>query len=1806
MDAVLKQITLPRIQLLVAHNTNGYTASQTFDFNEGWSELYSNLLQFYYQYNLKSKLYNLGEIKTFDFERTNPLFRLKIEQKNKMFISEIFSGGVGNNQKLISDLLDFLLDVALEKFLPLIVQLSVTQQRNPAPLVIFKIIKCLLKYSLLNTKQITKLLDILVDKSAFFEKLEQLFYEESRSKKEEKTLKNLDLWAEVLIKYRQYMAEIFIMIFFYQIDHKLKIIIQNSLNLELTFLVDPVKKKNEDNLTKEDLTKEDVKMIENLKSRIDFNAIGVFDQERAENYMRVFLGYVISSPRQPPGKLSAKLKNMVRIFLDFVANVNDSIHNSLNLMNFDDFNLLQKTDFFGNEQQKSDQILKSQVSSFVSYCNKKYMKELEDFEIPEFIMDFECQINQIYLILKDIYKGSQELILIQEEFLRQNFLWILLNVILKYNTEMNQIQAKNQAFTEKILSIFDFCLFKNMFFQNMMMQYRFIKLLILAKEKSCFLIVEILKKAFDSNPSLMIFNEKYLSLFLNYCEKPQLPLKDEDANIRLQFFGLISLFLEWKYYTGHSIPEYDLICLNTLLNPHFTEEEFLKCSQINALIKDKSNKKNFIKIELLKQILNIIAKSTSKRFTQANYKTLKELFPLDEIKILLANVGEDYQMKLNIFRLFRNIYIFDKDNIMDDENRIYELVRPMIGGGKKPPQKDNPKEEKKSEFPSQNNTGELKLKTSSEPEAKGKTSSENQKKEGAGKGRGDAVHSADFEKIVQIVVDEFDRFLADSVKFIDFGPEKQKEKNMFSNYGVTMLISTLKYLSVQEIDYRLLTMRRANVVKAMAMKKEPWDDLCNESPIAKKLLFDVCQKLTKNEDSLREILKADIDKVKKKYLFEDMELAPLPSFLKEEVKRFDEMIDICAQLSGSKEKEEYLIYDLTTSTKLIKRYSNKLEERKSSVLIPFEILKKQMSFKKLSPGSILACFYESFKIDKISCNQTLKIDYECKQIFNVYMSILQKSDQKNDFLAKNLCEFLFIELGGGVSLPMKELSPRHQRSPSIKKRFAMEENKKQNEKEEVNSFEFASGKRNKKYNLIEIFCNIFFSASEIMQKYLLNLMEKDKQLLAEIENPKETDKYDLTILEIIWKELLLNLSFSYNRIRQDKLWKESSMRTIILIKLHQYLCEEDNKDFKMIIRLSKVKTKLAQPNERNETFKEDIRFEHIKNIFGRFWFRNDWSKKNFIIIKRSFMFPIAQAFFEFLIENMSGPNPDNQILIINTMDFKNCGAFLDTFEPSISEKLKNQNIQNEDDIAEKDIKHVQSIDVHQMNELKMTICDFFLTCCEGHLKDSIEPQLKKINFTEILETIVRLIKALAMKFLDKPKMTYHEYRQMKDSYKSSGFNQDQTRVLDMAMKLFVYMKILAEHSSTLHHLLETKKNIAVNIINNEKHSFQTRNLQCCKRRIERDNNEEEDELDMEKNFEECLSLKFLGSFAKKIEIITGDPLLQDYQKEYLFFEPNPKFSFLTQETKDEFLKNVDRTSHETKIQSLIAACTYFEQEISVTEKIKQKHPKLSAWFPNFYLHEKLLTLFCLLINSFIIFDYKDVNGGDFYYSMIVDGLGVGLFCCSIFLFSVWMIVRYPIEKETIVVKYCEKNGCVKTALTKTELFQLTFDTILDENWVRVLFIHIFCSFFGVTVSRGFFAIEVFAMINLSETFRYLTNSISLHYDQLIFTFLIIFLYIYVFSVFIFLYFQENMASDTCNSIIECFFENLTNGLTNGQGIVAYLIEEQMTANNYERFFAYVFINIMFFITVNCISLNLVLGIIVDTFGQLREKNAAYG
>ena len=115
-----------------------------------------------------------------------------------------------------------------------------------------------------------------------------------------------------------------------------------------------------------------------------------------------------------------------------------------------------------------------------------------------------------------------------------------------------------------------------------------------------------------------------------------------------------------------------------------------------------------------------------------------------------------------------------------------------------------------------------------------------------------------------------------------------------------------------------------------------------------------------------------------------------------------------------------------------------------------------------------------------------------------------------------------------------------------------------------NKLIFKNGKKNNKYIYLEIFSNVLFHSTSVIQSYIYEIITK--------KNSK--------FLDLIWLELLQNLTFVYNRVRQDKLWKEFFIRTILFFKFHQYLCEEDNKEFKKKFNIEKLKiTSNKQKNQ---------------------------------------------------------------------------------------------------------------------------------------------------------------------------------------------------------------------------------------------------------------------------------------------------------------------------------------------------------------------------------------------------------------------------------------------------------------------------------------------------------------------------------------------------------------------------------------------------------------------------------------------------
>ena len=137
-----------------------------------------------------------------------------------------------------------------------------------------------------------------------------------RKSKDKLTPDDLHKWSKVLIKYRQFFAEIIMLILVYRIDDKMFDLLRDNLDVNIQF--DPYPLNSDETFIKKDLL-----AIDGLEKKVNFERLGIFDEEMGSKFMRVFFGYVLSKPLDPPHPLTVKIKSIARIFMNFFANVND-------------------------------------------------------------------------------------------------------------------------------------------------------------------------------------------------------------------------------------------------------------------------------------------------------------------------------------------------------------------------------------------------------------------------------------------------------------------------------------------------------------------------------------------------------------------------------------------------------------------------------------------------------------------------------------------------------------------------------------------------------------------------------------------------------------------------------------------------------------------------------------------------------------------------------------------------------------------------------------------------------------------------------------------------------------------------------------------------------------------------------------------------------------------------------------------------------------------------------------------------------------------------------------------------------------------------------------------------------------------------------------------------------------------------------------------------------------------------------------------------------------------------------------------
>eukprot|EP01017_Pseudomicrothorax_dubius_P030236 TRINITY_DN3754_c0_g1_i4.p1 TRINITY_DN3754_c0_g1~~TRINITY_DN3754_c0_g1_i4.p1 ORF type:complete len:296 (-),score=88.04 TRINITY_DN3754_c0_g1_i4:58-945(-) len=140
------------------------------------------------------------------------------------------------------------------------------------------------------------------------------------------------------------------------------------------------------------------------------------------------------------------------------------------------------------------------------------------------------------------------------------------------------------------------------------------------------------------------------------------------------------------------------------------------------------------------------------------------------------------------------------------------------------------------------------------------------------------------------------------------------------------------------------------------------------------------------------------------------------------------------------------------------------------------------------------------------------------------------------------------------------------------------------------------------------------------------------------------------------------------------------------------------------------------------------------------------------------------------------------------------------------------------------------------------------------------------------------------------------------------------------------------------------------------------------------------------------------------------------------------------------------------------------------------------------------------------------------------------------------------------------------------------------------------------------------IINRSSALQTVIRAISTNIDQLVMTFFLDFTIIYLYSIFSFefiydYFFLSSIAEsndkgeNACIDMLQCYLNIINMGMRAGGGIADNLAPASYYKDNAARYYFRFFYDLSFYVLVNVIMINCVLGIIIDTFGQLRdEKN----
>lgn len=353
-------------------------------------------------------------------------------------------------------------------------------------------------------------------------------------------------------------------------------------------------------------------------------------------------------------------------------------------------------------------------------------------------------------------------------------------------------------------------------------------------------------------------------------------------------------------------------------------------------------------------------------------------------------------------------------------------------------------------------------------------------------------------------------------------------------------------------------------------------------------------------------------------------------------------------------------------------------------------------------------------------------------------------------------------------------------------------------------------------------------------------------------------------------------------------------------------------------------------------------------------------------------------------------------------------------------------------------------------------------------------------------------------------------------------------------------------------------------------------------------------------------LMFITQITVRIEVIVPSTKALVIQ----YFQLHPKCLFLTDDTKNGFIETSEPTA-------MISEITDKHQEFMIEMESNEKGYKRSrllyylTMHDSITIHRYIMWSFGLFINVLFLYDNTKIHSiedidfrtfGDRTFDVLSIIIGIYAFILLI----MWGSVRYL---ELVAIERFKRSQLygVKKYTLKEYFNVYINNTILMKSTPMQALIHLLLSILSIFYSKTFFTLHPILIVLLSNTASYVVRSITTHIKQLLVTLLLALFTIYSYSYLTYIFYaddfsiESNVYSPLCGSLATCFLHSINLGFRNGGGIGDSL-ELYTNIKGDSKMVSKFFFDLTFFMLINVISLNIIFGIIIDTFASMRDED----